>query len=163
MNEFWMELCIGKKCNRFSEIEFENIQLISRKELLSDLSSVIKCTAALTLPIKCMSILWYLDKSNFWEAFTDHISPQWFLSPFNSSVTLWITPLNSVYMLLNFVPCIQSYLINKIGSSSRAEIRPHLFFILPQVLSTSVCHGNTMLNDSVNQVPGYYSLWYLDP
>lgn len=93
--------------------------------------SVIKHTAVLTPSIRGMSILEDPDKSNFWEAFTDHISPQWFLSPLNTSVTLWITLVNSVYMFLYTVPCIKSCLINRTVPSSRAEIRPYFVFHIP--------------------------------
>lgn len=105
--------------------EFENVQLISRKGLLSDLWSLIyqeRC--ALTLSIKGTFILQDPEKSNFWEDFPDHIRLQWFLSLLNTSVTLWITLLSGIYMLLYFVPCVRSHLINRIVSSSRAEIRP---------------------------------------
>ena len=138
------------------------MQPISRKVLPSHLwSCSYQVHAAHTLSIISMYILQDSDRSDFGEAFPEHISPQWFLSSVNSSVTLWITLLNSIYMPLYFFPCSQSYLMDRIVSSSRAESRPALH-IFPQVFSTSVCHENILLKDSLNQVSCYYSLWNLD-
>lgn len=93
----------------FSETEFENVQLISLKVYCHICDhAVIKCIAAYALSINSMTILQDPDGSVFWEAFPDHISPQWFLFSVNSSVALWITQLNSIYMLLYLFPCIQS-------------------------------------------------------